>query len=49
MDKSLNEYVKIYKAELDKGDIQIAYEQLLKYVMALKVHFQTGASLSKRI
>nr|WP_276008981.1 hypothetical protein [Aequitasia blattaphilus] len=25
---------------MDKGDIQIAYEQLLKYVMALKVHFQ---------
>ena len=40
MDKSLNDYVEIYKAELDKGDIQIAYEKLLKYVMALTVHFQ---------
>lgn len=40
MDKTLNDYVKKYKAELDKGDIQFAYEQLLKYVMALKVHFQ---------
>ncbi len=40
MDKNLNDYVSIYKAELDKGDIQIAYEKLLKYVMALKVHFQ---------
>lgn len=40
MDKSLNEYVEIYRAELDKGELQIAYEQLLKYVMALKVHFQ---------
>lgn len=40
MDKSLNDYVEIYKAELEKGDIQIAYGQLLKYVMALKVHFQ---------
>lgn len=40
MDKNLNDYVKIYKAQLDKGDIQVAYEQLLKYVMTLKVHFQ---------
>lgn len=40
MDKSLNDYIKNYKVELDKGDIQIAYEQLLKYVMTLKVCFQ---------
>lgn len=46
MDKSLNDYVEIYKAELNKGDIQFAYEQLLKYVMALKVHFQKGQSNS---
>lgn len=40
MEKSLNDYVEIYRRELDKGDIRFAYEQLLKYVMALKVHFQ---------
>lgn len=40
MKKSLNDYVKIYKEALDQGDIQIAYHQLLNYVMALKVTFQ---------
>lgn len=40
MNKNLNEYISTYKKLLDKGDIQIAYDQLLKYVMALKVHFQ---------
>ncbi len=40
MNKNLSEYISTYKKLLDKGDIQIAYDQLLKYVMALKVHCQ---------
>lgn len=38
MDKKLNYYVSIYKMQLQNGDIQIAYEQLVKYVMTLKAH-----------
>lgn len=38
MDKSINEYVAIYMSQLEKGDIRIAYEWLMKYVMALKTH-----------
>lgn len=44
MDKKLNDYVKIYKVQLEKGDIQIAYEHLLKYVMSLKAYFQNTQS-----
>lgn len=40
MDKKLNEYVSIYKAQLEIGDIQIAYKQLVKYVMAIKAYFE---------
>ncbi len=35
--KNLNHYIAIYKAELDKGDILIAYNQLVKFVMKLRV------------
>lgn len=35
--KNLNHYVEIYKEELDKGDILIAYNQLVKFVMKLRV------------
>lgn len=37
--KNLNHYVAIYKAQLDKGDILIAYTQLVKFVMKLRVDF----------
>ena len=40
MDKTLNEYVSVYKSQLNIGDIQIAYERLLKYVMTLKSDFE---------
>lgn len=33
-----NDYVAHYKNQLEDRDIQIAYEQLIKYVMALKAH-----------
>ena len=38
MVKKLNDYVAHYKSQLEDGDIQIAYEQLVRYVMTLKVH-----------
>lgn len=37
--KNLNHYVAIYKEQLDKGDILIAYNQLVKFVMELRVDF----------
>ncbi len=37
--KNLNHYVAIYKEQLDKGDILIAYNQLVKFVMKLRVDF----------
>ena len=37
--KSLNDYIHIYKEQLEKGDIQQAYMGLLKYTMELKAHF----------
>lgn len=37
--KSLNESVQIYKAELEKGDILIAYNALVKFVMKLRTDF----------
>lgn len=40
MKKSANEYVVIYQKALAGGEIQIAYEYLLKYVMALKAQFE---------
>jgi len=33
--KTLNDYVTIYKDQLDKGDIQEAYSGLVKYIMKL--------------
>ena len=44
--KNLNHYVAIYKALLDKGDILIAYNQLVKFVMKLRVDLIK--SLSKK-
>ena len=37
--KKLNHYVAIYKEQLDKGDILIAYNELVKFVMKLRVDF----------
>lgn len=35
--KNLNHYVSIYKAQLQKGDILIAYNELVKFVMKMRV------------
>lgn len=37
--KNLNHYVAIYKEQLNKGDILIAYNELVKFVMKLRVDF----------
>ncbi|MCC1483646.1 DUF7000 family protein [Winogradskyella immobilis] len=37
--KNLNYYVAVYKEQLDKGDILIAYNQLVNFVMKLRVNF----------
>ncbi len=37
--ENLNHYVAIYKEQLDKGDILIAYNQLVKFVMKLRTDF----------
>ncbi len=42
--KSLNDYIAVYKGLLEQGDIQIAYENLRKYVMALKAHLSKKAA-----
>ncbi|GAB5554439.1 MAG: hypothetical protein Sapg2KO_40300 [Saprospiraceae bacterium] len=42
--KNLNHYVAIYKNQLDKGDILIAYKQLVKFVRKLRVDFKKNLS-----
>ncbi|MFK7920554.1 MAG: hypothetical protein AB8H47_01295 [Bacteroidia bacterium] len=37
--KNFNHYVSIYKEQLDKGDILIAYNGLVKFVMQLRTDF----------
>ena len=37
--KNLNHYIAIYKEQLDRGDILIAYNQLVKFVMKLRTDF----------
>ncbi len=44
--KNLNHYIAIYKEQLDKGDILIAYNQLVKFMMKLRINFIK--SLSKQ-
>lgn len=44
MDKKFNYYVSIYKKEIEKGDIQVAYENLIKYVMSLKIKCEKSFS-----
>lgn len=40
MTNKLNGYVAAYKTQLENGDIQIAYEQLIKFVMKVKACFE---------
>ncbi len=42
--KSLNEYVAVYKEELQKGEILIAYNELVKFVMKLRTDFMKSLS-----
>jgi hypothetical protein len=42
--KTLNDYIKIYKEQLDKGDIQEAYSRLVKFVMNLNSTFSADLS-----
>lgn len=42
--KNLSNYIAVYKKELEKEDIQKAYEGLVKFVMALKSHFSKDLS-----
>lgn len=37
--ENLNKYVSIYKEQLEKGDILIAYNELVKFVMKLRIDF----------
>lgn len=37
--ENLNKYVSIYKEQLNKGDILIAYNELVKFVMRLRTDF----------
>ncbi|MFK7758139.1 MAG: hypothetical protein AB8B53_14515 [Flavobacteriales bacterium] len=37
--ENLNKYVSIYKEQLEKGDILIAYNELVKFVMNLRTDF----------
>lgn len=40
MNKTTNQYITAYQVALLQGDIQIAYERLIKTVMAMKVYFE---------
>ncbi|WP_221404867.1 DUF7000 family protein [Roseivirga seohaensis] len=40
----MNKYVAIYKEQLDKGDILVAYNELVKFVMKLRTEFIKGLS-----
>ncbi|PXV63125.1 hypothetical protein CLV62_1157 [Dysgonomonas alginatilytica] len=42
--KNFSDYVAVYKEQLQKEDIQKAYEGLVKYVMVLKSHFSKELS-----
>ncbi|MEQ8415935.1 MAG: hypothetical protein RIB71_15760 [Imperialibacter sp.] len=45
--KNLNHYVAIYKEQLEKGDILVAYNHLVKFVMKLRADF-INSSLSEQ-
>ena len=40
MEKSISDYISAYKEQLAIGDIRIAYEFLIKYVMTIKTSFE---------
>ncbi|KYG84482.1 hypothetical protein AWW67_05065 [Roseivirga seohaensis] len=42
--EDLNKYVAIYKEQLDKGYILVAYNELVKFVMKLRAEFSKGLS-----
>jgi len=42
--KDLNEYISAYKDQLDKGDILVAYNALVKFVMKIRVDFSKQLS-----
>ena len=42
--KKLNDYVAVYKEQLDKGDILIAYNALVKFVMKIRADFSKQLS-----
>lgn len=42
--EKLGDYIAIYKEQLDKGDIQKAYTELIKYVLSLKSHLSKDLS-----
>ena len=42
--ENLNHYVALYKEQLQKGDILIAYNELVKFVMKLRVDFMKNLS-----
>lgn len=39
MSKTLSQYIKTYKDQLEIGDIQKAYQGLMDYIMSLRTHF----------
>ncbi len=39
MNKNINDYIDVYKQALSDGEIQVAYEFLVKYVMEIKSAF----------
>ncbi|MDH7447794.1 DUF7000 family protein [Aquimarina sp. 2201CG14-23] len=42
--EDLNKYISIYKEQLNKGDILIAYNELVKFVMKLRTDFMKSFS-----
>jgi hypothetical protein len=38
--QSLNDYVREYKKQVEKGDIKEAYKGLMEYIMGLRTHFK---------
>ena len=42
--ENLNHYIALYKEQLQKGDILIAYNELVKFVMKLRVDFMKNLS-----
>ena len=42
--KKLNDFVAVYKEQLEKGDILVAYNALVKFVMKIRVDFSNQLS-----